>query len=506
MTLIDGRTIDRQLELRCDVVVVGSGPAGSAFAAEASAQGLSVVVVEEGPWFTPEEAPPSGFTAMSGWYRQMGASIVAGRTPMPYVQGRMVGGSSPINGAICWRLPRDVHDQWLDADPGLDECLSWESVEAATDRIEQRLSVAPTDPSVAGPKNLLMAKGAEALGIEHRPIRRNTSGCRGLGRCIQGCPEGHKLSADRTVLADAISTGTTVLSSVTVNRVVHKQGRATAVAARAASGAPVSISASEAVVLAASAVQTPALLLASGITQGPVGRHFQGHPGVAMAGRFAESVRAWEGATQGHEVIGLRREGLKFEALGFGLDVLASRMPGTGAGFAARLRDLAHQVEWGAAVKARAEGRVVLVRGTPVVRYEPAADDLRLFRRGLRVLGELLFAAGAESVEPGVRGFPAEIRDASELAALEHDGPRSPAAFSAAVTHMFGATRIGSDPRTSVVSPRFEHHNVARLFVCDSSVFPSNTGVNPQIAIMAVAQLCARHVAGVPSTTKAATR
>ena len=178
-------------------------------------------------------------------------------------------------------------------------------------------------------------------------------------------------------------------------------------------------------------------------------------------------------------------------------------MPGTGAAFAGRLSDLAHQAEWGAAIKARAEGRVVLVRGRPVVRYEPLPDDLRLFRRGLRVLGELFFAAGAESVEPGVKGFTAELRDPAGLAALEHDGPSSPSAFSAAVTHMFGTARIGSDPRTSVVSPRFEHHNVARLFVADSSVFPSNTGVNPQIAIMAVATLCARSIAGAPTKAPA---
>ena len=51
---------------------------------------------------------------------------------------------------------------------------------------------------------------------------------------------------------------------------------------------------------------------------------------------------------------------------------------------------------------------------------------------------------------------------------------------------------MGSDPSRSVVGLDFQHHDVSGLYVADSSVFPANTGVNPQIAIMALAQLCAR--------------
>ena len=236
----------------------------------------------------------------------------------------MVGGSSPINGAICWRLPADVHHRWIRDDRALVDALPWDVIESVTDALEARLHIEPTDPAVAGPKNLLMAKGADALGLEHRPIRRNVSGCTGLGRCMQGCPAGNKLSVDRTLLSDAMADGATVVSSVEVTEVVTRRGRATGIVGRSSSGSPVHVRASTAVVVAASAVQTPVLLLSSGIDQGPVGHHFQGHPGVSMSGRFEEPVRMWEGATQGHEVIGLRHEGLKFEALGFGIDILAA--------------------------------------------------------------------------------------------------------------------------------------------------------------------------------------
>ena len=88
-------------------------------------------------------------------------------------------------------------------------------------------------------------------------------------------------------------------------------------------------------------------------------------------------------------------------------------------------------------------------------------------------------------------------RVAPQLRRLELHGPRHAAAYTAAITHMFGTARMGADPARSVVRPDFRHHHVDQLYVADSSVFPSNTGVNPQISIMALATLCARRVAGV---------
>jgi len=508
---LDGRDLTAPLDLACDVVVVGSGPAGAAAAAELAPRGVAVVVIEAGRWFEPSEFRRSAFESMAATYRDMGASVVVGRAPMPYLQGKMVGGSSPINGAICWRLPADVHRRWVFDDPALGDALPWPVIETVTDALEARLRVAPTDPAIAGAKNLLMAAGADALGLEHRPIRRNVAGCRGLGLCVQGCPEGNKLSVDRTLLADAMAAGATVLSSVEVRSIAVERGAATGVAGIAVGGGAVRVRAAHAVIVAASAVQTPALLLQSGITQGPVGRYFTGHPGVSMSGRFPEPVRMWEGATQGHEVIGLRHEGLKFEALGFGIDVLAARLDGVGRRLARRIDALAHYVDWGVAVKAEAHGRVRLVRGRPVVFYSPTARDVAQFRRGLRVLGEMMLAAGARSVDPGVRGWRSELTTRADLAHFERHGPSTPAVFTAALTHMFGTARMGSDPADSVVGPDFRHHDVDRLYVADSSVFPTNLGVNPQVPIMALATLCARRVAGVgldgpPATSGSAVR
>jgi len=492
---LDGRFVHQPLSVEADVVVVGSGPAGATVARALARQGVRVLVLEEGNEAKPSSFVASGVRAMASLYRDMGTSIAFGNASMPYLQGRVVGGTSVINGAISWRLPREVLDQWAAADPALREALPYERIARAEAEIEERLHVLPTDPRVAGPKNLLLARGADALGVAHRPIRRNVDGCVGEGRCLQGCPHGHKLSMDRSFLPDAVADGARIFAGMRVERVELERSRATRVVGITAAGARFEARARHAVVLAASAIQTPVLLRKSGLTHGPVGDGLTAHPGVSVTGLFADDVRNYRGATQGHEVTGYRGEGIKLEALGFDVSLLASRVPGVGADFARRLRDLDRYAVWGAAIRASARGRVRPGPARPIVTYSLTDNDVRKARRAVRLLGDVMLAAGALEVYPGVPGFDQVVRDPGTMARFERDGSLSASDYAMSMTHLFGTARMGSDPARNVVRPDFRHHTTEGLYVADSSVFPDNLGVNPQIAIMALADVCAEHVA-----------
>lgn len=491
---VDGRTVRRRLDDRAEVVVIGSGPAGATVAADLARAGVAVIVVEEGHHHPPTTFPASGVRAMAQLYRDMGTSLAFGNLSMPYLQGRAVGGTSVINGAICWRLPPEVLAAWATDDPALADALPPEVIAAHEARLEARLGVHPTPAELAGAKNLLLARGAAVTEVAHRAIRRNVDGCVGSGRCLQGCPHGAKLSMERTLLPDAVAAGARILAGLRAERIVVERGRAVGVRGTTAAGAPFAIEATVAVVLAASAIQTPCLLRQSGLGHGPVGDGLSAHPGVSVTGRFDEPVTSWRGANQGHEVTGYRELGIKLEALGMDLGLVASRVPGVGAGFARRLAELDRYAVWGAAIRAGARGRVRPGRRRPLVTYSLTPDDVRKARRGVRLLCEQLLAAGAREVYPGIAGYDPVVHDRAELPRLEREAPLTPSAYSMSMTHLFGTARMGSDPARSVVRPDFRHHATAGLYVADSSVFPSNTGVNPMIAIMALAARCAERV------------
>ena len=67
--------------------------------------------------------------------------------------------------------------------------------------------------------------------------------------------------------------------------------------------------------------------------------------------------------------------------------------------------------------------------------------------------------------------------------------------YSFIATHLFGAARMGRDPSSSVVDRDFRVHGVDGLYVVDSSVFPTNLGVNPQHTIMAMSRLASSWLA-----------
>jgi choline dehydrogenase-like flavoprotein len=250
------------------------------------------------------------------------------------------------------------------------------------------------------------------------------------------------------------------------------------------------------VFVAASTVQTPNLLRRSGLRSAAIGRHFQAHPGLALAGVMPERVDMSFGATQGAETTHYRKtDRFKLETISMQPELAAARIPGAGAELAARLALLPNVAVWAAQVRAEAEGTVREgLGGADRVRFTMSENDIRTTRKACAILVRMLFDAGAREVWPGIFGLPPVLRSA-DGARLVEEGPLDPRSYNFIATHLFGAVRMGPDARSSAVAPSFEAHEVEALYVVDSSIFPTNLGVNPQHSIMAIARLAATRVA-----------
>lgn len=488
------------VELEADVVVVGTGAGGATVARDLALGGASVVMVEAGAYRLPQDYPSSMYGAMRDVMDDWGSLITYGRAFWPIVQGSVVGGTTVINSAIVVRTPPDVFQLWQDqhgvGGGGMDEAV-W----ALQDEIEHDLAVEAVPEGAMGRSNVLAAAGARAMGYHDHDMRRNVHACVGAGQCVQGCRAGRKRSLNVTYVPEALERGATLLSCAPVNKVIFEGARAVGVVGTfrhpltRKKGARFTVRAKQAVVIAASATHSPAILHRSKVKLKALGHGFRAHPGTGIFGCYEERVDLNVGATQGWSSMRFREShGFKLESLSIPLELIASRLSGAGHQLVRRLEAYPHLAMWVMAVRAEASvGRVKSgLGGKPFVRYTLVREDMERMREGAYRVAEMHRAAGARSIIPGIFGMPYEL--APDEIELLREAPLDPRAWTAILSHLFGGCVMGADPATSVCDGDGWVHGRPGLMVADASALPSTIGVNPQHTIMGIARLRARQL------------
>jgi choline dehydrogenase-like flavoprotein len=498
-SVVEGHAVRRDVHDIADFVVIGSGAAGASAAAVLSARGYSVALIEEGPWVRTREISPDMLHSFKRVMRGLATNMVVGRAMFPLLQGRCVGGSTAINSAIAWLPPERILMRW-EREFGLGSTLSARSLEPHFQEIERALNVRSVEDATLGESNRLFGEAAELVGIRSERIRRYENGCEGSGLCLTGCMRGKKLSMNITHVPEVLRAGGRIYTSARVERVEAERGRAAVVRARfdGPKKAVLRVRARRGVLVAASAVQTPGVLRRSGLRNRHLGRHFQAHPGLSVAGSFDRPIRMSFGATQGWNSLHYAEsEGFKLETVSLPPELAAIRLPGFGPNLVKQLMDYPNLASWAVIVKADAEGEVITSFGQETAKYQMTTRDIMRMRSGLKLLSEMMFAAGAREVWPAVWGMP-KVLTSRDQVRLWDNAPLDARAYTPMASHLFGSTRMGVDPGASVVDTQFETHELPGLYVVDSSVFPTNIGVNPQHTIMAVARLGATLIAERP--------
>jgi choline dehydrogenase-like flavoprotein len=185
--------------------------------------------------------------------------------------------------------------------------------------------------------------------------------------------------------------------------------------------------------------------------------------------------------------------GFLIEATQYAVGTGAAALPFTGgeAHKAAMLR-LKQSASFIGLVRDHGGGRVTVDEaGQAVPRYsldDPL--DVRNSHRALEAMVRLHVTAGAHEILALAAGLP-RWRVGDDLAAYVERLKRVPlraGGFRLFAAHQMGSCRMGPDPSTSVANPYGELHDVPGVWIGDASAFPTASGTNPMITIMALAR------------------
>ena len=493
-------TVENDEHISCDVVIVGSGAGGGVAAAVLAEAGLDVVVLEKGRYFDESDFHHEEARSMQEMYLYGGALMTRNLT-CRILSGSALGGGTLINYSTAWKTPEPVLREWSQVS-GIDAFVNGE-IQDSLDSVAERIGI-NHDETKPARRDALLEEGCTKLGWHVDVFPKATKGClqdTSCSYCGFGCRVNAKQGTMKTFLPDAASSGARIFVEVDVQRVTIDDGRATGVEATS-NGHSLTVAA-RAVVSSCGSLETPALLLRSGLG-GRVGHDLRLHAGVAALGFFDEDVRIWEGTTQS-------RYSFEFTKWGGGygptLETIPSH-PGAGSiGLFAwtseaehrRLMDRYDRLSFvGALGRDTSSGRVrINKRGNPDIEFKMNDGDRQRQVEGIIAAAKVLEAAGAtEILSPHPQplsyrpGPGAHEKWAEEFRRIGFDSDQTFFSF-----HQMGSCRMGVDPTRSAIDANNETHEVKSLYVLDGSTFPTPSGVNPMVSIYGIAHRGAKKLA-----------
>ncbi len=481
---------DGPLRQTTDYLVVGSGPGGVLTAWALAKEGHRVTLLEAGPRLRQRDFGQSIGHMLASYFWDGATRAVRGNVMFPTLQVRGLGGGTLFNSAICMRPLPSALQRWRE-DFGLAE-MAEETLDPHLEAVEAFLSIKPTEDAVMGRRNELFREACEKLGWSWDRILRFEDGCQGSGECITGCRTGGKVTLDKRGVPEIVEAGGQVLTSVHVDRLIIEHGRVRGIEGSAVCPDthkrthPVRILAG-CTVLAAGAIGSPAIMRRSGLTREAIGASLRFHPSCYIMGVFDEEVNPWFGATQGIHTSEHLERGIKLEALWATASTFSRGLPTRPKTFKRYLKRWPNMAVFDGWVSGDASSGEVrlLPGGRPDLRYTLGDADARRLQEANALLCDMFAAVGAREVFTGLPGIP-EVVDPAEGAARIREARYATAELPTASNHVFGGSPMGANPDAAACDGWGRVYDVDDLYVCDTSLYPSSPGVNPQLTAMAL--------------------
>lgn len=499
--IVPGSAATGPIELRADVVIVGSGAGGSIVAERLARAGKDVLVLEAGPFVPAARMNQRERDMMRLLYWEAGMRATEDSS-VAVLHGRGLGGSTVVNYLDCFRTPPRLLERWADT-RGLPQ-LAPEKMTPRFDRIFDVLHVQKLAESGLNPNNRALMDGGRALGWQGDTFHRNANQCYGSGFCDLGCAYNAKQSAAITFIPLAMAAGARVYTEVRVDRVVIEGGRAAGVEGMALDTdrrpiQPVRVRA-DVVVVSGGAIETPHLLLRSGVPDpsGQLGRNLHLHPSTPVVGHFpGRRIAHYEGIKQGYYVgefswpLTGHADDFLLEGIGAPPGIAATVFSGQGLARQTTFADMNSYAVVGVLLRDHDTGTVRAGAGRPRIDYRISTADALRMKAGVVAAARAMLAAGAAVA---MTAHAVTARTEAELEAIWSAGVTD-GAMPMFSFHQMGTARMGSRRDRDVVNPEGRLWDVPGLHVADASLFPEASGVNPQITVYGLSDVVGEAIA-----------
>jgi len=508
-----------------DVVIVGSGAAGSLLAAQLAEAGKRVIILEAGP-----ERKLSGLVSSGLHSRKLkwsGSPVEeSGNKPIGnnFNSGFGTGGSALHHFGVWPRLHEEDFQMQSRFGRGLDWPMVYDDLRPYYDRIQASLGISgdakaevwrpegedyPMGPVPLLAQGEVIARGFEKLGRKTAPLPlavtteefRGRDACIWDGWCDAGCPIGALANPLVTTLSDALKLDVTIQHNATVRKILtnDKGDKATGVIYNDAKGQPI-FQPAKLVILAAFAVQTPRLMLLSANAQHPgglgnknglVGKYIMTHSAGIIYGLFDEETQCYLGVTGGQLINQDQYDHKDQRTKGFGSYqwmIAQATKPNDLLGFAGSNPALFGDALTNFMKKATAgfATMTACVEDLPIkenhVRLSQKTDHLGLpVAHAHHDAHPDSFALWQGCLEDGKGVFKAA--GATDV----WTGPN-------AAMHIMGGTIMGDRPESSVTNAFGKSHEIDNLFIAGPGLFPTSGGVNPTYTIHALSLRAADYI------------
>ncbi len=508
-----------------DVVIIGSGAAGAVLAEQLLAQGRRVLMLERGVYSHPDTFNEDELDMVSRLYSD-GALQISQSLRFTILQGSAVGGTTVVNNAVCFDTPKEVVNNWnaRNSSKTIDEDEFYLSQKAVRERLQIGRIKAGTrtplddvlnhgDVKITDGVGKYFANHPELGAYDYDVVEANITDCLGCGYCNIGCKYGRKISMLDEVLPKAQAEhGADKFQIFSEAEATHLEAdgkQITEVVATIRGKRRLVIKNPKTVIVSAGTIASSWLLKKSKIGENlPVGRGLSFNMGSPLYGWFDEPVNSFQCLHIAHYLNIKEKEGFVYENWYNPPLAQALTMPGWLDTHYQNMQRYDEMAAIGVLVGTESNAHIqpaLLVNGPDVV-YKPTQRDMGRLLDALQILGGILFEAGAKEVYASTRKYHsykastgkgnAHLTSLDDLVNLR-ELVKDDSDLLLGTGHPQGGNAIGSRPdgaNPSVIDGNFKVYGYDNLYVCDASVHPTSTTVNPQLTVMSLAHYASKFI------------